>query len=150
MKTTRPIVQRSFVLVTLLGWAACGAACSEPRPQPPRRIGAPDGSYVPTRLTVVKAGTSEEIDGAIVTPRFFTAAGLRPLLGRFFIDGDYVSGPRGVAVLSHGYWVERFQSAPSVIGSAIEIDGRSLVIVGVAPPAFQPDRGGVLWIPKGG
>jgi hypothetical protein len=130
--------------MAILAWAACSG------PQQPRRIGAPDGSYVPTPLTVTIKGTAEVIDGAIVTPRFFTAEDLKPLLGRFFVDGDYESGPGSVAVLSHRYWVERFQSAPGVIGSAVEIEGRSLVIVGVAPPTFQPDRGGALWIPKGG
>jgi hypothetical protein len=134
---------RCFVLMTMVGWAACNAS------QELRRIGAPDGSYVPTPLTVTIRGSSEVVDGAIVTPRFFTARDLMPLVGRFFVDGDYVSGPTGVAVLSHRYWVERFQSAPNVIGSAVEVGGRSLIVVGVAPPTFQPDRGGVLWIPKG-
>jgi hypothetical protein len=130
-------------MMTLAGCSACSA-------QQPELIGAPDGSYVPTRFTVTIKGTSEAIDGAIATQGFFTAADLKPLLGRFFIEGDYVTGRQGVAVLSHRYWVDRFQSAPSTIGSAVEIEGRPTVIVGVAPPGFQPDRGGALWIAKGG
>jgi hypothetical protein len=144
MRTAEPIVQRGVVLVVAVGWAACGGF------QQPQRIGAPDGSYAPMRLTIAIDGTSEVIDGAVVTPQFFTAENLKPLLGRFFVDGDFASGPKGVAVLSHRYWVDRFQSAPGVIGSVVEIEGRSLVIIGVAPPTFLPDRGGSLWIPKRG
>jgi hypothetical protein len=138
--TTASIVHTSLVFVTLMEWTACAAQ--------PSRIGAPDGSYVPRAFTVAISGTTEVVDGAVVTPPFFAAEEVKPLLGRFFIDGDYTSGPKGVAVLSHRYWVERFQSAPTVIGSVVEVDGRALIIVGVAPPAFQPDRGGSLWIPK--
>ena len=140
-KTTKLIVQQCFVLVAIAGWASCG-------PRQPQRVGAPDDTYIPARLTVRINGASEVIDGAMVTPRFFTAENIKPLLGRFFLDGDFAPGQHGVAVLSHAYWVERFQSAPTVIGSVVDIEGRSLVIVGVVPSTFQPDRAGSVWIPK--
>lgn len=40
--------------------------------------------------------------------------------------------------------------APSVIGSQVLVNGTRTVSVGVAPPTFQPERAGSLWIPKSG
>jgi len=134
-----------FLLVVVLAMAAC-MACGGLQ----RAVGAPVDSYSPTRLNVVIDGVPEAVDGAVVTPRFFAAEGVQPFLGRFFLDAEYESGQQATTVLSHEYWTKRLRSASNVIGSTITIEGRSRVIVGVAPAAFHPDRGGALWIPKGG
>ena len=133
-----------FQDLTPLLAAVCiaAAACSTPR------VGAPEGSYTPARLAVVAAGSSGPVDCAIVRPEFFTANGVKPMLGRFFIASEYTAGQPGVVVLSRQYWDLRFQSRPEIIGTNIEVDGRQRVIIGVAPAEFQPDRAGLLWIPK--
>lgn len=112
--------------------------------------GAPRDSFTAGRFTVVIDGASDSLEGAAVTPEFFSTEGVQPMLGRLFIAPEYGSATAAVAVLSHGYWVDRFRSAPTAIGTSIEVDGRSRVIVGVTPPAFRPDGAGRLWIPKGG
>jgi putative ABC transport system permease protein len=54
-------------------------------------------------------------------------------------------GPRGlVAVLSHQYWVRRFNANRAVIGSPVRINGHAFTIVGVAPPPFRGTRVGSL------
>jgi len=132
---------RWFVLLMAIGWTACSGT-----PEP-TDITAPSGSYVPARLTVVVRGASEVVDGAHVTPRFFAVNDLKPELGRFFIEADHRSPQPGVAVLSHRYWVDRFHADSAIIGSTIDVDGQRRLIIGVAPPIFQPNRAGSLWIP---
>jgi predicted permease len=48
-----------------------------------------------------------------------------------------VGSPNDVAVLSYNLWKNRFGSAPSVLNQTLRINGRSMTIVGVAPPGFQ-------------
>jgi hypothetical protein len=88
-----------------------------------------------------------EIDGARVTPAFFSTSGTQPLLGRLFIAPEYQSTERPVGILAHRYWTDKFRSSPAIIGSTLEVDGRTVVIVGVAPSGFQPRGAGLLWMP---
>jgi MacB-like periplasmic core domain len=128
-----------FGALVLTGLAGCTQ---------PRTLGAPQGSYTPGTFTVKIAETEAAVAGAAVTTEFFTAEGVRPLLGRSFVEPDFAKERAAVAILNHRYWVEQFQSSPAVIGSKIVVDGRPHVIVGVAPPAFQPEGAGLIWIPK--
>ena len=112
-----------------------------------RVIKPPDGSYIATRTTVVINGVQEAADIARVKPEFFKVEGLRPFLGRFFIGEEYTSVRTPVAVLSHRYWTERLRAEPSVIGSQLQIDGTSTVVIGVAPQEFRHDAAGALWLP---
>ena len=114
----------------------------------PRKVGAPKDSYTPALFKVTIGGVDETVQGSAVTAQFFAAEQERPFIGRFIIAADYASPAEGVAVLSHRYWVERFKSSPTVIGSKIAVDGRSRVIVGVAQPIFDPEGAGVIWIPR--
>lgn len=127
----------AFAAVVVVGLAGCA---------PPPNLGAPEGSYTPATFKVATAGAAEPVAGAAVTAQFFAAA--KPQMGRQFVDPDFASGAPGVAVLSHRYWVDAFQSAPAAIGGTITVDGRPHVIVGVMPPRFQPEGAGLVWIPK--
>ena len=92
-----------------------------------RSVDAPDGSYTAVRWRVTVDGQSEEIDGARVTPAFFSTSDTQPLLGRLFVEPEYQSGHGEVGILAHRYWTERFGSTPSMIGSTLEVDGRTVV-----------------------
>jgi putative ABC transport system permease protein len=83
-----------------------------------------------------------------VTAQFFAAEDVRPQLGRNFIDPEFAGQGTGVTMLSHRYWGDRFASDPGVIGRRIDVNGGPRTIVGVAPPTFQPENAGSLWIPK--
>ena len=127
--------------VLVLAFAGCAA--------PPRVLGAPEGSYTPQHLTVVIDGPTEFVEGASVTPQFFAAESVSPLLGRFFVEPEYANGGGMVAVLSHAYWTQRLRADPGVIGRTMTVNGQKRVIVGVAHQRFQPARAGSLWIPGG-
>ena len=82
-----------------------------------RRTATLEGTGDPTRVQV-----------AIVSPSFFDVLGVRPLVGRAFVDEDgpagASSGARDVAIIAYGLWRERFGGQPSVIDRTIELDGR--------------------------
>ncbi|MGB6482474.1 MAG: ABC transporter permease [Candidatus Acidiferrales bacterium] len=68
---------------------------------------------------------------------FFDVLGVKPMLGHGFVPANGKAGNDSVAVLSYGLWKERYAANPAIVGSSIEIDGASYVVIGVAPPNFD-------------
>jgi putative ABC transport system permease protein len=98
------------------------------------------------------SGQPEEVPVQSATAGLFQLLGLRPELGRVFSDADDAPGAPDVAVLSHGLWVRRYGGDPTVVGSAVRLDGKPFTVIGVMPPETRtfgvqprPD----LWIPLG-
>ncbi|HEY6333472.1 MAG TPA: ABC transporter permease [Blastocatellia bacterium] len=73
-----------------------------------------------------------------VSGNFFTALGIKPALGRFFMPGEG-GGPGAdpFIVLAYSCWQNRFGSDPSVIGKQVSINGHGVTVIGVAPPEFH-------------
>ena len=75
--------------------------------------------------------------GFFVSGNFFRALHVRPALGRGFMDSeDLAVGRDPVVVLGHDYWVSQFNANPSVLGSAVWLNGVQCTIIGVAPAEF--------------
>lgn len=89
--------------------------------------------------------------GETVSPNYFDLLGVTPALGRFFSSADLAHG--GIAeevVIGHGLWMRELGGDRSAIGRRLRIDGRSMVVVGVAPRGLRslqfpvhPD----VWVP---
>jgi predicted permease len=91
-----------------------------------------------TSLYVGESGQVERAYGLLVSGNYFSALGLRPALGRFFLPGEVtLPGGEPVAVISHEYWQTHFAGAPDVVGRVVRVNSRELTIVGVAPRGFQ-------------
>lgn len=84
---------------------------------------------------------------AMVSSNFFATLGIRPLLGTGFdptLDSDF---PDRIAVISHGMWVDAFDSDPNVLGRTFRVEDQAWSIVGVAPAGFAfPDAGLHAWL----
>ena len=52
-----------------------------------------------------------------------------------------------VVILRHDLWKSRFAGSPSMIGSAIRLNGVSTVVIGVMPPTFSFPEDQSLWTP---
>lgn len=94
------------------------------------------------RLTTASRGGDQPVGAEIVTGNFFTALGLRPVLGRLLEPSDDQPGAPPVAVLSWSYWQKQFNGDARVLGRSIAVeDTRVLVplqatVVGVAEREF--------------
>jgi putative ABC transport system permease protein len=105
-------------------------------------------AYAGRTYTVSILGESQRLSGAAVSPAMFDVLGVVPAAGRFFVASEARDGSNLVVVLSHGAWERRFGADPAVVGSILRVDGRSHVVVGVAPRGFYfPDRNAELWTP---
>jgi putative ABC transport system permease protein len=84
-----------------------------------------------------------------VTPNFFSTLGVKPALGRDFVDGeDKPDGPH-VVILSDAFWRSEFGARLDVAGTSMHLDGKSVTIVGVLPREFEfaPGNSSPLWVP---
>jgi hypothetical protein len=109
----------------------------------------PAGSFaVETQQVKIGDGAAAPLQGASVTKDFFAGTNVQPLLGRFFIGGDFASAGPSTVVLGNALWEERLGRSPTIIGQAIEIDGRQAIVVGIAPKGFDVPAGTQFWLPK--
>lgn len=104
-----------------------------------------------TTLNVTAAGQPQRVFGQLVSANFFSALGVMPLQGRFFVpDEDEGRGGHPVAVLSHLGWQSTFGGDPAIVGKDVLLNGRNYQVVGIAPPEFNgamPMVSPVLWAP---
>jgi putative ABC transport system permease protein len=85
------------------------------------------------RVNLTGSGAPEEIVSMDVTPDFFPALGLAPLVGRVFADDEGPEGHDAVAMLSYGLWQRRFAGDPAIVGRTIQLNGRPITVIGVMP-----------------
>ncbi len=92
----------------------------------------------PFAVNLVSRGQADPTHGELVSGNYFDVLGLHPALGRLIEDSDTrADGSSPVAVLSYGYWLNKFGGSRSVLNQPVIINGRELTIVGVAQAGFQ-------------
>jgi predicted permease len=92
----------------------------------------------PTAISAGIDGVVERVQSELVSGNYFDVLGVRPLIGRaFHQDDDLRPGGHPVVMLSHGYWVRRFGRDPFVLNKTIDLNGRPMTVVGIAPPGFR-------------
>ena len=78
----------------------------------------------------------EHVPAQSVTANVLSILGVTPLLGRSFTLGDDQSDSADTVMLTYGYWRSKFGSDRSVLGRAIDVDGKPRAIIGVLPQRF--------------
>jgi putative ABC transport system permease protein len=100
-------------------------------------------------FTLAGNGEPKSVFATQVKPNFFATLGVKPALGRGFVDGEDVGDGPHVAMLTYGYWRSDFGGDPQVIGRTVTLDNKAVTIVGVLPRDFQfaPSNDFPLWVP---
>ena len=84
-----------------------------------------------------------------MTASAFEVLGTLPQVGRLPTAEEDVRGGPLVALLSHGLWVNRYGSDPSIIGRNIEMNGSPWEVIGVMPDGYNfPTPEIDVWIPR--
>jgi predicted permease len=81
-------------------------------------------------------GSPQRLRAQSVTPSYFRALRVPPLLGRTFTEEEGAIGKEKVAVLTEGLWQDMFSRDPNVTAKDIRLSGTLYRIVGVMPAAF--------------
>jgi len=101
------------------------------------------------QLNLTGIDVPERIAGARVSPDFFSTLEVAPLLGRDFRPEEDQPGLGQVAIISYGFWHERFNSDSNLQGKAILLDGVRYTVIGVMPESFHFTLMGRtnIWLP---
>jgi predicted permease len=88
-------------------------------------------------MAVTIDGHSELINGELISGNGFQALGVQAELGRTLIAADDLAPGNGpVALISDGYWTQRFARSPLVLGKVISLNGVPVTITGVIRGRF--------------
>ena len=99
--------------------------------------------------TLTGYGDPQRLNAAVVSERFGEVLGVQPARGRHFRPEEHVFGSRRVAMLTYGFWQQRFGGDPAIVGRTIRLDGELHEVIGVLPAvSFQyPQAKQELWLP---
>jgi putative ABC transport system permease protein len=85
---------------------------------------------------VGRDGNADNVSRQWVTAGIFDVLGVKPIAGRTFLAEDEQKRQR-VVVISEGFWENRFDRDPAIIGTEIKLDGGLWRVVGVVPRSFE-------------
>ena len=97
-----------------------------------------------TRNLAEPGQTAERLRSLAATADFFPMLEVPPAHGRLFKPEEFEPGADNVIVLTDSFWTRRFGSDPNIVGRRIQLDGKTVEVVGVMPPGFEHP---ILWGP---
>ncbi len=98
-------------------------------------------NFVSRNLTE-EGQTAERLLSLAATSDFFPLLAVAPARGRVFKPEEFEQGADNVIVLSDRFWTRRFGSDPNIVGRTIQLDGKSIQVIGVMPAGFDHP---ILW-----
>jgi len=107
-------------------------------------------AFTESAANMAVGNATYRVGTSAVAAEFFDVLGLSPAMGRHLGTADSTPGAPPVAVIGDALWRRAFGASRSAVGSQVVLDGRSLTIVGVAPPPFSGLNLGVpieVWTP---
>ncbi len=88
-------------------------------------------------FTLLGGQEPQRVQTGVVSANFFDVLGVKPLLGRTFVEGDDEHGSDAVIVLSYQYWRQSNGGDPGIIGRSFQMNNRPHTVIGVLPPIPQ-------------
>jgi len=94
-------------------------------------------AFIDQRYNLTGAGDPEEVPAQLATSNLFGLLGVDAALGRTFTPEDGKAGREDIAVLSDGLWRRRFGASRDIVGRVLQLNGKSVTVIGVMPPDFK-------------
>jgi predicted permease len=112
------------------------------------RLASGFAGYTSTTVNITGDGAPERLRGLRASASLLPVLGVKPAIGRAFtIDEDRFGGP-GAVLLTHAFWMRRFQGDPGVVGRAVTLDGQPATVTGVLPDDLPMSLRAVdVWVP---
>src|SRR5436190_2970322 len=98
-------------------------------------------------FTVSDGGDADRYSGAAVSHDLFSLLGKSPQIGRGFSAEDDRQGAEPVVLISDDLWKRRYNSDPTIVGRAIQVNSRPHTVIGVMPVQFKFPENQYLWLP---
>ena len=98
---------------------------------------------VSTSMHVGHQGSSERVDGELVSGNYFEVLGVGAALGRaLHARRRPHAGRHPLAVLGYDFWRRRFLGRADVVGQPMPINGQPFTVIGVAAAGLLRARAG--------
>jgi predicted permease len=95
-------------------------------------------AYAPSGAGFSTGGVATEFGYSAVTGNYFSALGVKPLLGRLLLPGEGEKpGEELLVVLGYSFWQKRFGGDAGIVGKRVLINGQPATIIGVTPKEFH-------------
>ncbi len=98
-------------------------------------------AFTSDRFNITGADQAEQLPGGRVSASFFNVLGVDAAVGRTFVPAEDAPGAAPVAIVGRRYWMRRFNSLPSVVGTSLTLNGEPYTVVGALgidlPPPFD-------------
>ena len=93
------------------------------------------------------AHEAAHVEGEVVSWNTFQLLGVRPILGRAFLEAESVAGQHHVVLLGYDVWIREFGGDRDVLGKPALLDGTPYTVVGVMPPRMRFPNTKDAWVP---
>lgn len=108
-------------------------------------------------VSVEMNGESAQDMAIIVSANMFDFLGVRPMLGRTFVDEENLPGAAPTVIVSHAFWRRHLGSDSAAIGRTLTLSDRRYAIVGVMPAGVHVPGSNIVsdrdaaefWLPQG-
>jgi predicted permease len=106
------------------------------------------GAYATGEVTLNGADSPIRVPAAIATASLFTTLGVEPARGRLFTAEEDQPGGEAAFLISYELWQSAFGGRDDVVGESLLLNGSPSTLVGIMPPHFDVDDGGIqVWSP---
>jgi ABC-type lipoprotein release transport system permease subunit len=110
------------------------------------RTFGPMAMYLEVPANLGGDGEPEQVVRLRVSRDYFDVLGVRPALGRSFVEEEMAPGGPQVAVIGHDLWRRRFGADAGAVGRTVMLDWVPCTIIGVMPQGFRaPLRPAEMW-----
>jgi putative ABC transport system permease protein len=100
-------------------------------------------------MTLVANGDPESIKVARVSSNFLDVLGIKPSLGRSFIQEEDTPGGHSSLMISSELWQRRFGGDPMIAGKQVTLNATPFTVAGVLPSGFAfPAAGLDAWVTR--
>ena len=93
----------------------------------------------------------ERVHSEYVSGNYFDVLGVAAASGRTFSpEEDKTPGTQPVAVVSDGFWRNRYNADPNLLGQTITVNNIPLTVIGIAPSSFNGmilEEPTEIWVP---
>ncbi|MGA8104711.1 MAG: ABC transporter permease, partial [Candidatus Acidiferrales bacterium] len=95
-------------------------------------------AYTDGSGTLTSNGEAQHLFLAQGSANLFHVLGVKPILGRDFLeDEDTSHAAASPVLLSETLWRSRFHGDPAIVGKGLDLDGHTVTVVGVMPASFR-------------
>jgi predicted permease len=82
-------------------------------------------------------GQAEQLSAVFISVDYLSIMGVKPVIGRFFTEGEDAIGASPIVLIGEGFWNRKFGRDSKILGQNLTLDGRSVTIIGVVPASFK-------------